>query len=300
MPVSRLRAQIVARVATLAVVAGSEGDRAIMDNIASESFDMRAYLERIGLARSAIGALPPTSATLRMLHEAHLFAVPFENLSIHYGQPIVLSDEALYDKIVRRRRGGFCYELNGMFTQLLRRLGFSVRLLSAGVAQGDGSFSPAFDHLTLQIYDLDGADWLADVGFGDSFLHPLRLQPEREQDGGAGLTYRFHVDGEDWTLEQRGAEGWAPQYRFTLRSHPLDDFLDRCAYQQTSPESHFTQKRLCTLALPDGRITLSDLRLITTRHGVREERTLASEEEFRAVLAERFGITIEASAPTTS
>lgn len=264
-----------------------------MDDTARESLDTRAYLERIRVTQVDDNTtLPPTLATLRTLHEAHLLAVPFENLSIHYGQPIVLSDDALYDKIVRRRRGGFCYELNGAFTWLLRRLGFSVSLLSAGVSQGDGSFSPAFDHLTLLIHDLDGADWLADVGFGDSFRRPLRLQPEREQDGADGLTYRLHRENDDWTLEQRNTEGWTPQYRFTLRPHPMDDFLERCAYQQTSPKSHFTQKRICTLALPDGRVTLSDLRLITTRNGAREERLLASEDDFRAVLVERFGVIV--------
>ncbi len=271
-----------------------------MDNdAASASLDIRAYLERIGLTdMGAANALTPTSATLRALHEAHMLAVPFENLSIHYGQPILLSDEALYDKVVRRRRGGFCYELNGAFAWLLRQLGFSVSMLSARVAQGDGGFTPEYDHLTLLIHHLDGADWLADVGFGDSFRRPLRLQPEREQDGADGQTYRLRVDSDDWTLEQRGAEVWAPQYRFTLRPHPMDDFLDRCAYQQTSPESFFRRKRLCTRALPDGRITLSDLNLITTHNGVREERALASEEEFHAALAEHFGVTIEASAPT--
>ncbi len=260
---------------------------------ASASLDKRAYLERIGITdMGAKTTLAPTAATLRALHQAHTLTVPFENLSIHYGQPIVLSDEALYDKIVRRRRGGFCYELNGMFTWLLRRLGFTVSMLSAGVSQSDGAFSPAFDHLTLRIHALDGSDWLADVGFGDSFLHPLRLEPAIEQEGGDSKTYRLHLEGDDWTLEQRGAEGWEPQYRFTLRPHPLSDFLDRCAYQQTSPESHFRQKRLCTRALPDGRVTLSDLNLITTRNGVREERALATEEEFHAALAEYFGVTI--------
>lgn len=264
-----------------------------MHDTSSSSLNMDAYLERIGLdAPVARNTFPPTAATLRALHQAHTLTVPFENLSIHYGQPIILSEETLYDKIVRRHRGGFCYELNGMFTWLLRRLGFTVSMLSAGVSQSDGAFSPAFDHLTLRVHAQDGSDWLADVGFGDGFLHPLRMEPEIEQDGGAGQTYRLHVEGDDWTLEQRGTEGRGPLYRFTLRPHPLEDFLDRCAYQQTSPESFFRRKRLCTRALPDGRVTLSDLTLITTRNGIREEHALATEEEFHAMLAEQFGITI--------
>ena len=97
-----------------------------------------------------------------------------------------------------------------------------------------------------------------------------------------------------WLVEQRPAprQPWEPVYRFTLQPHDLSDFTERCHYQQTSPESHFTQKRICSLALPDGRISLSNLRLITTLHGVREERELASEADYRAVLAGRFGVVL--------
>jgi N-hydroxyarylamine O-acetyltransferase len=233
-----------------------------------------------------------------------MLAVPFENLSIHYSQPIVLRDEALFDKIVTRRRGGFCYELNGMFSWLLRLIGYDVALLSAEVAESDGSFSAPFDHLTLLVHQVDGADWLADVGFGDSYRRPLRFEPHTEQDGGDGRIYRMYEsdmraagDGDDqryWLVEQRtdAQPTWEPVYRFTLQPHALADFAARCHYHQTSPESHFTQKRICSLALPDGRISLSDLRLITRLHGVREERQLGSEDEYRAVLAERFGVVL--------
>ena len=85
------------------------------------------------------------------MHRAHLLAVPFENLDIHLGRPISLDQDALFGKIVTRRRGGFCYELNGLFALLLRELGFEVTLLSAGVARADGGFGPEFDHLTLLV-----------------------------------------------------------------------------------------------------------------------------------------------------
>lgn len=256
--------------------------------------DLRSYLERIHSSEVMSPDAPgPSLPLLRALHEAHLLAIPFENLSIHYGQPITLGDDALFDKIVRRRRGGFCYELNGLFAWLLRQLGFTVALLSARVAQSDGDFTPEFDHMALHVRQLDGADWLADVGFGDSFRHPLRLQPDATQDGGDGHRYRLRFDASDasW-LVQRDEADWAPQYRFTLRPHDMSDFTDRCYFQQTSPDSHFTKKRVCSLALPGGRITLSDLRLITTLDGARDERELASEGEYLDVLAERFGVTL--------
>ncbi len=252
------------------------------------------YLNRIRCPAPA--PLEPSLQTLQALHEAHLLAVPFENLSIHYHQPIVLQEEALFDKIVRRRRGGFCYELNGLFAWLLRRLNFQVTLLSAGVARADGSFGPEFDHLTLLVHQIDGADWLADVGFGDSFRLPLRFEADLRQEGGDGRTYRLYRENdtkrEYWILQQFNDERWQPQYRFSLQPHTLTDFTEMCHYQQTSPESHFTQKRVCSLATPEGRITLSDLRLITTIGGTREERMLQSEEEYLAVLTELFGIVL--------
>src|SRR5213080_2780696 len=139
-----------------------------------------AYLKRIGYA----GPLKPNSNLLRDLHRAHLFAVPFENLDIAFGREIICDEDAFLRKIIERHRRGFCYELNGAFAALLRALGFQVTLLSARVARSDGGEGPEFDHLTLRI-DLE-EPWLADVGFGDSFLEPLRLEAETEQADPAG------------------------------------------------------------------------------------------------------------------
>lgn len=272
--------------------------------VAGATRDPRGYLDRINVTRQIDGDSPPSLRALRRLHEAHMLAVPFENLSIHYDQPIVLETAALYDKIVRRRRGGFCYELNGLFAWLLRQLGFDVTLLSVEVAESGGAFSPPYDHLALLVRAMEGADWLADVGFGDSFRQPLRFQAEVEQDGGDGRVYRLRENpyrgdeaGEQpqfpySLVEQRGDAQWEPVYRFTLQPHELADFEERCDYQQTSPDSHFRQKRVCSLALPQGRVTLSDLRLITTIQGQREERLLSSEEEYRETLATKFGVAL--------
>jgi N-hydroxyarylamine O-acetyltransferase len=247
--------------------------------------DVKAYLERINYR----GPLAPTAEALRGLHLAHLRAVPFENLSIHAGEPIVLEDEALFDKIVGRRRGGFCYEANGLFAALLRALGFDVTMLAAGVAKEGGGFGPDFDHMALLV-KLE-RPWLADVGFGDSFLEPLLLDEPGEQAQG-GRAYRILADGPRLTLERReGAGGWEPQYRFTLEPHAYADYAEMCHYHQTSPQSHFTKARVCSLATADGRVTLSGLRLInTTLDGARHERALAGEEEYAAALSEHFGI----------
>lgn len=247
--------------------------------------DVKAYLKRIGYD----GPLAPTAETLRGLHVAHLLSVPFENLSIHAGEPVVLDDAALFEKVVGRGRGGFCYEANGLFAWLLRALGFDVAMLSAGVARDGGGFGPEFDHMALLV-SLEER-WLADVGFGDSFREPLRLD-ERGEQGQGREAYRIDEEGGRLVLLRRGEGGdWRPQYRFTLRPHAYADYEEMCRFHQTSPQSHFTRARVCSRATPGGRVTLSGMRLIeTSADGTRRERALAGEEEFAAALREHFGV----------
>jgi N-hydroxyarylamine O-acetyltransferase len=250
--------------------------------------EISAYLERIKYP----GSLAPTAETLRTLQVAHLLTVPFENLSIHANEPIRLDDEALFTKIVRRKRGGLCYECNGLFAALLRALGFDVTMLSAEVAHAEGGFSQPFDHMTLMV-KLEQR-WLVDVGFGDSFLEPLLLD-ERGEQMQSDRAYCIIADGKYLVLSRRDDGAWKPQYRFTLQSYNYDDFAEMCCYHQTSPQSHFTQGRICSRATDEGRISLSEMRLITTsKHGVRRERILQSDEEYADVLRERFGVVMTA------
>lgn len=251
------------------------------------------YLARIGYT----GPREATSSVLEALQVAHLRTVPFENLSIHRREPIVLREDALYDKIVQRRRGGFCYELNGLFAALLRELGFAVERLAARVYCANGELGIPFDHMALRV-TLDG-EWLVDVGFGASFLRPLRLQPGREQSDETG-DYRIdRVDGYS-TLHARPKHadpdaGWQPQYRFSATAHELVDFTPGCEYHQTSPDSHFTRKRICSMATPEGRISLTSdterTRLITSDHdGRRDETTIAPGRDVHEILHAHFGI----------
>jgi N-hydroxyarylamine O-acetyltransferase len=246
--------------------------------------DTNAYLRRINYDCP----LTANAETLRLLQVAHLRAVPFENLSIHSSEPIVLTDDALFQKIVSRRRGGFCYELNGSFAALLRALGFDVAMLSAQVANAAADFGPDFDHMTLMVTLADR--WLVDVGFGDSFLEPLLLDEESEQlQGHRG--YRIVRAGEHRMLTQRSNGGeWKPQYRFTLKPYQYPDYAEMCRYHQTSEQSHFTRSRICSRATPDGRISLSDLRFIESAGGRRQERLLTNEEEYATILRDHFGI----------
>src|SRR5271166_1930895 len=145
--------------------------------------DVSSYLARIRY----VGSTTPTFGTLCAIHHAHMLAVPFEDLDISLGRRIVLDEDALLRKIVTNRRGGFCYELNGAFAALLRELGFAITLLSARVSRDSGGEGPEFDHLALRVDFVDDDAWLADVGFGDSFLKPLQLKPDIEQPDAAGV-----------------------------------------------------------------------------------------------------------------
>jgi len=189
--------------------------------------DVPAYLARIGYK----GSTKPTAQLLQRIHRAHLFTVPFENLDIPLGRKIVCEEEAFLRKIVEQRRGGFCYEMNGAFAALLRALGFKVTLLSARVPREDGSDGPEFDHLVLRV-DLE-EPWLADVGFGDSFLDPLRLETETEQLQQGG-TFRIVEQQGSFHVERIVTDRtWKKQYSFTLQPRRLDEFAPMCNYHQT-------------------------------------------------------------------
>lgn len=191
---------------------------------------------------------------------------------------------------MHRHRGGFCYELNSLFAWLLRELGFDVKMLSARVVGDDGRPGPEFDHMTLVVH-LGEGDWLADVGFGESFTEPVAFDPAPPSFAGAAGYRMARREPSGLALERRRPDGtWTPQYLFSLRVRGVEEFESMCLHHQTSPESHFTRKRLCTLATPQGRLTLTGLRLVESGPGFRQETQLAGETEWRCKLAELFGI----------
>ncbi|MFD5467072.1 arylamine N-acetyltransferase [Kitasatospora sp. NPDC127059] len=243
-----------------------------------------AYLERIGLTEPG----PPSAEGLARLQEAHLRAVPFENLSIHLGEPVVLEPAVLVAKVVDRRRGGFCYELNGAFAELLRSLGYRVSLLAARAFDGE-RLGPPFDHLALRV-DLD-EPWLVDVGFGRFARLPLRLDGRGEQSDPHG-TVVLRPYGEHGELDV--VLDGAPQYRIDRRTHPLADFVPTCWWRATSPQSTFTRSDTCSMLAADGgRTTLRGTRLIRTApDGTRTEEQL-TEAGALAAYREHFGIVLD-------
>lgn len=250
--------------------------------------NVQAYLDRIGYR----GSTEATVETLRALHRAHMYSVPFENLDIYGGRRHLALDEgAFYRKVVEERRGGFCYELNGLFGALLRELGFRVDLLSGRVVSAR-KVGPEFDHLLLLVHLEEG--WLADVGFGESSRIPLRLDDPEPQGEPSG-SFKLSHEGGDWSMWGLGTnEKWTEVYRFTLAAHPLQDFAAMCEYHQTSQDSQFTRNNVCTLPTAEGRKTISGNRFTVFAHGERTIQRLANEDAYDAALAEQFGIHLPA------
>jgi N-hydroxyarylamine O-acetyltransferase len=245
-----------------------------------------AYLARIGVPG------PPAldAGTLRDLHRAHQVAVPFENLSIHLGEPISLGEADLIDKIVARRRGGFCYELNGAFAALLESLGARVRRTAARVYGDDGGLGPPFDHLTLLVWLPDGTGpWLADVGFGSHSTYPLRAEGRAEQADPGGRFLLADAPERDIDVVKNGQ----PQYRIEVRERALGEFVPTCWWQQTSPKSHFTRSVVCSRLTGEGRISVSGRRLIRTTAQQRTEENLPDDQAVLAAYRDHFGIGLD-------
>jgi N-hydroxyarylamine O-acetyltransferase len=243
------------------------------------------YLSRI----SYQGGTEADLNTLRLLHRTHMQAVPFENLDIHIGRSIFMDLARFYHKIVGERRGGFCFEQNGLFFWALEQLGYRVQLLEANVYEGNGTYSRPFDHMTV-LAEIDGQRWLCDVGFGESFLEPLCIDHPAPQHQQTGI-YRIEQHGDTFIYLDQNEQGeWEIQYRFFLQPRQLSDYAASCEHVQTSPDSEFTHKRICSLARPDGRITLSERSWIETKNDERSERELSGEAEVDQMLRLHFGI----------
>jgi N-hydroxyarylamine O-acetyltransferase len=243
---------------------------------------VEAYLRRLGVPR------PPRvdAAALAGLHRAHQETVPFENLSIHLGERVSLTPDDLVDKIVHRRRGGFCYELNGLFALLLRALGARVDLVGARVHGDPETLTAPMAHLALLVHPDDGGGpWLADVGFGAHSTYPLRWEEPRVQDDPGGA-FRLVRAGDEVEVIRDDAA----QYRIDPRPIALTDCVPTCWWTATSPESHFTRGTICSRLTGDGRITITEDLLIRTVAGVRSEETLDGDAAILAAYREHFGL----------
>ncbi|MFD0000520.1 arylamine N-acetyltransferase [Nocardia sp. NPDC127526] len=258
--------------------------------------DLDAYLARIGYT----GERTPTLETLRGLIYAHTTSMPFENLEIIFGRGIPLDVETLQDKMIRRRRGGYCYENVGLFAAALERLGFEFTALSGRVTMGATALRPA-THALLRVSPADDdRDWLADVGFGSGPLGPVELTPDRGEFALGAWRYRLErgigaLDSELWTLHQFGPEGWISRHTFTMNPQYRIDFAVGNHFVSTSPRSPFTARPFVQRFHPDAHHVIDGTTWTTVRpDGAAETRELEP-AELPKVLEEVFDIELDAA-----
>lgn len=245
-----------------------------------------AYLARIGYTDT----LRPDLATLRALHRAHLLAIPYENLDIHLGRRLTLDLPQIFAKLVVGRRGGWCYEMNGLFAWALREIGFRVQLLASTVGRATASDTVAGDHLVLLV-ELK-QPYLADVGFGNGFLEPLPLVAGRSQQG--FLTYALDTDDTGWYFQNHAHGG--PGFAMQLTPYRLEDFAAACHTLQTAPTSGFVRTTVCHRFTPTGIISLRGAVLTEVRAEGLTRSTIADAAAYVAVLREQFALDIPQAA----
>jgi N-hydroxyarylamine O-acetyltransferase len=248
--------------------------------------DWDAYLERI-----RVDTLPAiTRDGLELLHRAHAYSIPFENFDILLGRGIDLSLEHLFQKIISQSRGGYCFELNGLFLELLRGIGFDATPLLARVhTRGN----PSGRHHQLSLVKLGGREWLADVGFGANGLRaPIPFETDRvnTQDG---QDFRL-LESPPWgyMLQFFEEDAWQNLYSFDLEHVCMADIYSGNHYTSTSPYSFFTWSRVATLPNESGRVSLSDFNLTVISDGRVEKITLDDSPNYLDKIREYFGIVL--------
>jgi len=254
----------------------------------SRVMDLAAYFQRIGYR----GRYQPDLALLSALTAAHTQAIPFENLDVLLGARISLEPDALFQKLIVERRGGYCFEQNGLFLQVLQELGFQVTPISARVRlQRPRDFTPPRTHVFLRV-ELEGESWLTDVGVGAlSLTSPLRLATSDEQPT-LHEPRRLVREGERLFHQVRFGDEWQDVCEFTLEEMPPIDREVANWFTSAHPNSHFKNRLMVARAVPDGqRLTiLNDQFTQRDRHGVPMTRPITSAEDLLGVLLEQFGL----------
>lgn len=249
--------------------------------------NIQSYLERINFHEP----FRVDKNVLYKLQRRHLLNIPFENLNIHYGKKISISVNDIYQKIIIEKRGGFCYELNGLFHWLLKNIGFNAKLISARVHTKNGKYSPEYDHLAI-IVTIDNQDFLVDVGFGKFSLEPLKLEKDKKITDRFGFFQFDKYDTNYYRINEIKNNSLIPQYIFKIEERKLSEFADRCEFHQTSINSQFTKRKLISIAKSNGRITLNNSQLKITCSGM-EQKINFKENEFETKLKQYFDIKIE-------
>jgi len=264
----------------------------------SAPIDLDAYLARIGL-----GLAPDADAEgLTTVQRAHRLSIPFENLDVRLGRGISLDPAHVFEKLVHRRRGGYCFEQNQLFLRALTAIGFDARPLLARVWLMATDIPPRTHALTL--VRINGQDWIADPGFGGSYSPPMRLFDGSQATAPDGAIFRLSLtEDHGWLLERRGdpaatdgraaTDDWLAQYSFTLENVATIDLELSNHWTSTRPGTRFTTLSVVSLCLPSGFATLAD-RHYTRRNGDQHvEADIESATAYRLRLNFVFGIALD-------
>jgi N-hydroxyarylamine O-acetyltransferase len=248
--------------------------------------DFARYLDRIGYD----GPLDAGHETLAGLQRAHLLGIPFDALDCHLGNPVTVVPEDAYRKVVEHRRGGFCFELNGLFAELMTHLGFDVTRHAARPFTEGGELAPPFAHLAL-VVQLERR-WLVDVGFGFDFaIAPLDLD-ERGEQRREDQRFRIAPDGDALVAEEVPAPAVRNGYRMELEPVDQGVFAERCRIYSTDPETGFVREGPVMQRFEDGGVRVTRTKVSSSRPGG-VSRPIADEDDWRAELASQFGLVVE-------
>ena len=273
-----------------AIIKLKGSDRNLMTD---EKFDLDAYLERIDYS----GGTAAADETLYDIHISHTLNVPFENLDVFYGKPPLLDEVSLYNKIVKNRRGGYCFEMNGIFSIALKCIGFRVTDLLARVTI-DGTNYTSKTHQVILV-ETGKKKWLVDVGFGnDGIIAPLILDEKGDQKQFAHI-YRIMREPRfnGYLLQKKTGNTYNSMYAFTMEECYPEDFIMSSHYTATFPESFFKLMRMCTMPTKEGRITLTDKHFKVIQNGDITESEIKDEEDFNRYLKQYFSLDLNGIKP---
>jgi len=251
--------------------------------------NIKDYLTRIGLER----APSPTLEGLRAVHRAHLLAIPYENLDVQLGRPVTIERPAIFEKIVSRRRGGWCYEMNGLLGWALGELGFDVTRATGAVTREVAGDAVVANHLVLRVA-LEEGIYLADVGFGDGPLDPIRVVPGPF--ASRGFTFGLEQVDTDWWRLRNHPNGAAPSFDFNLAPADETRFATQCDHLQTAPDSHFILNLFCFRQREDGVAMLRGRVLRMIRPDGFTDRVLESADDLVATLHDVLGLDVPEAA----
>jgi len=271
--------------------------------MSEEAARLEQYFARIGLSE------PPAADAegLAKVQQAHRRSVTFENLDIMLGRGIAVDSDAVFDKLVTQRRGGYCFEQNRLFGDMLAAMGLASRALLARVLLGAPTDEPPPRTHTLLLLEIGGESWIADAGFGGSFIPPMRLADGfevRTADGARHRLRRIGAPGQvpgEWLLERAGRpaatdgraaphEDWQAQYAFDTAAAERADLEQANHWTATRPGTRFTSLHIVSGVLPDGFAALTDRQLSMSRGGASESREIADAGDYRATLRDMFAL----------